>query len=67
VKVRVDRAKCSGHNRCVAFAPALFDIDDAGFSFELGDGVVPPDQIEAAHSAVANCPEEAIVIDEEQA
>jgi ferredoxin len=60
MRLRVDSTKCEGHNRCYALAPDLFDVDDYGYSTAAGDGVVPPDQIDKARLAVANCPEYAI-------
>lgn len=65
MRVRVDAEKCQGHNRCYALAPDLFEFDDYGFAHEVGDGEVPPDQERAARLAAANCPEFAIVVDEE--
>ena len=65
VRVRVDPDKCQGHNRCKALAPALFELDEYGSAREIGDGVVPEDQLEAAYLARANCPEMAVEIIEE--
>ena len=65
MRVHVDQERCQGHNRCFALAPALFDVDDYGQSHERNDGVVPPDQEDKARLAAANCPEFAIVIDED--
>ena len=48
VRVQVDPDKCQGHNRCKALAPALFELDEYGNSREIGDGIVPEDQLEAA-------------------
>ena len=28
MRVHVDQEKCQGHNRCVALAPDLFEVDD---------------------------------------
>ena len=58
--VHVDQEKCQGHNRCVALAPDLFEVDEYGTARTKNDGVVPPDREEAAQLAVANCPEYAI-------
>jgi ferredoxin len=66
MRVHVDQERCQGHNRCFALAPSLFDIDDYGQSHERNDGVVPPDQEDKARLAAANCPEFAIVIDEDE-
>jgi len=65
MKVHVDQDKCQGHNRCFAIAPELFDVDDLGQSHELNEGVVPPNLEDKARLAVANCPEFAIVIDDD--
>ena len=52
LKVRVDRDKCQGHNRCKALAPELFDLDEYGNAREKGDGTVPPGLEEKAYLAV---------------
>lgn len=58
--VRVDRDKCQGHNRCKLAAPALFVLDEYGYASEVGDGIVPADQVQQATLARANCPEYAV-------
>lgn len=65
VRVHVDPDKCQGHNRCKALAPALFELDTFGNAKEVGDGIVPEDQLEFAYLARANCPEMAVEIIEE--
>lgn len=62
MRVHVDPDTCQGHARCYALAPELFDVDDEGYSHEIGDGIVRPELIEKARLAVANCPEEAITL-----
>lgn len=62
MKVSVDSNLCQGHNRCMAVAPELFEIDEEGFASAAGDGTVPPELRERAELAVDNCPEEAIRI-----
>lgn len=64
MKVFLDAEKCQGHNRCFAIAPELFDVDDLGNAFLIGDGNVSEDLQAKARLAVANCPERAITIDE---
>jgi ferredoxin len=64
VKIHVDPDKCQGHNRCYALAPELFDVDDYGYATEKGDGTVPPELVDKARLAAANCPELAITVDE---
>ena len=62
MKIHVIEEKCQGHNRCFVVASELFELDDYGYSHEIGDGVVPPELEEKARLAVANCPERAISI-----
>jgi ferredoxin len=66
MRVRVDRDRCQGHNRCYGLVPELFDVDDLGYATALNDGVVPTDLEERARLAVANCPEHAIEIWEDE-
>jgi ferredoxin len=65
VKIRVDPEKCQGHNRCYSLAPELFVVDDYGYASEADEGVVPPDLQEKAKLAQANCPEHAVIIEDE--
>jgi ferredoxin len=64
LKVRVDREKCQGHNRCKALAPELFELDEYGNAREKGDGSVPPGLEEKAYLAKSNCPEFAVEVTE---
>ena len=66
MRIRVDDDKCQGHNRCYALAPALFDVDDYGYAHEIGDGTVPAGMEDSARLAAANCPEFAVIIEEDQ-
>jgi ferredoxin len=65
MKVHVDPDRCQGHGRCYALAPDQFEADDLGDSSERGDGDVAGDREERARTAVANCPEQAITIEED--
>lgn len=65
MKLHIDSARCQGHGRCYDLAPDLFGDDDEGFGKVLGEGVVPSGSEREARLAVANCPERAIVLDEE--
>jgi len=65
MRVHVDQDLCQGHGRCYSLAPELFEPDEIGNGVELNAGVVPPDQEDAARKAVLNCPERAIVIEED--
>ncbi len=62
MRVRVDAERCQGHNRCFALAPELFEVDDYGTASAIGDGEVPPELVERARLAEANCPERAVVL-----
>ena len=62
MRVVIDSDRCQGHNRCYALAPELFDVDDFGTAFVLGDGEVPTGLEDKARLAVANCPEFAIEV-----
>jgi ferredoxin len=62
LKVRVNRDKCQGHNRCKAIAPELFELDEYGNAREVNDGSVPPELEEKAYLAKSNCPEFAVEI-----
>ncbi len=64
MKIRIDPERCQGHGRCYDLAPALFGDDDEGYGMVLGDGGVPPDLERDARLAVANCPEQAIELEE---
>jgi ferredoxin len=57
----IDAERCTGHGRCYTLVPSLFDSDEQGHSVALVD-VLTDDQLDAARSAVANCPEQAISI-----
>lgn len=60
-KAHIDSAKCSGHARCFAAAPELFDIDDSGYA--IGPYVdIPPGAEADAEAAIAACPERAITL-----
>jgi ferredoxin len=65
MRVRLDSDACQGHNRCYALAPELFDVDDYGQAVVIGTGDVPPDLAEKARLAVANCPEYAITVEDD--
>jgi ferredoxin len=65
MRVQVDPEKCQGHNRCYSIAPELFDVDDFGQASVIGDGQVPAELVEKARLAIANCPERAISVIED--
>ncbi len=65
MKLRIDSERCQGHGRCYDLGPELFGEDEEGYGKVLGTGVVPPDKVQEARRAVANCPERAIDLLEE--
>lgn len=64
VRVRIDDERCVGHGRCYMLAPELFEPDEVGNSVVIGDGSVPPELEDKARLAAANCPEEAVIVEE---
>ena len=67
VTVRVDMGKCSGHARCAAKGPQVYELDEEGFC--KSDGKVVTDEAlrEEVVRGMRACPERAIAIDEAQA
>lgn len=64
MKISIDPDRCQGHGRCFSLAPKLFDSDELGNGFVIGDGTVAPEDMELARLAAANCPEHAVLIEE---
>jgi ferredoxin len=62
--VRVDPARCQGHNRCTALVPELFEVDEFGYARARGGGTVGKELHDKAWHAQANCPELAIEVNE---
>ncbi|WP_054814993.1 ferredoxin [Nocardia arizonensis] len=61
MKLSIDAKKCSGHARCHATTPDVFDIDDNGYALPIDREVADPlDQNIAA--GIAACPERAISV-----
>ena len=63
--VLVDRERCVGSGSCEALAPDLFDVDVEGYAQVLIAGDLPADLEAKAALAAANCPEGAIIVEEE--
>lgn len=62
MKVSVIAEKCAGEGVCEAEAPEIFEIVDGLAVPKMQD--VPAELEEQLRSACANCPTEAIVIEE---
>jgi len=63
MRIRIDTEACTGHGRCYALAPELFDADDDGYG-QVVQGEFGPDQEGPARKAVLSCPERAVSIEE---
>jgi ferredoxin len=63
VRVRVDADKCTGHARCNANGPDVYQLDDMGYC-RIDVAEVPPALEEQARSGAASCPERAITVEE---
>lgn len=61
MRIVIDRDRCTGHGRCYAVAPSLFEADDDGYGQVVVDEV-PAAAVDEARAAVLNCPEDAISI-----
>lgn len=64
MRVVLDGERCVGHGRCYALAPQVFDADDDGHCVVLIAGGIPEDLEDLARRGVANCPEQALSIEE---
>ena len=64
MRVRVDHDRCTGHGRCYEIAASVFREDERGHSY-VDRNEVPPGSEARVRRAARNCPEEAILLDEE--
>ncbi|HEY5137756.1 MAG TPA: cytochrome P450, partial [Methylococcales bacterium] len=60
-KIEIDRELCQGHATCMAEAPELFQVDDAGHVMVLEENP-PMDLLEKARQAEKYCPTKAIIV-----
>lgn len=63
VRIEIARERCTGHGRCYALAPELFDADDDGYGTVV-EPVVGDSRSEDALAAEGTCPEQAITVAE---
>jgi ferredoxin len=59
-KVTIDRDACMGSGNCVYWAPAVFDLDEDGVAFVVGDVAGRDEEV---RTAASNCPTSAIHVD----
>ncbi len=62
MKITIDTTKCSGHARCWATSPDVFELDDDGYAVAY-DGEVPAELATAAREGALACPERAIAVE----
>jgi ferredoxin len=63
MKVKVIGDRCTGHGRCWAVAPELFEPDEEGFNSQLDTTIeVPAGKEQEAQDAVLSCPEGALEV-----
>jgi ferredoxin len=62
MKIRVDRAGCTGNARCWAVAPELYPLDDDGYIATEGFDVRPGEE-ELARRGAQACPERVIAVE----
>ena len=63
MRITLDRTRCTGHGRCYTVAPEVFDADDDGYGVLRTADVASGDEAPARRGA-ANCPEDAISLEE---
>ena len=59
MRIILRRDVCSGHGRCYALAPDVYQPDDVGYCDPMYDEV-PENLVEQARLGAQNCPEDAI-------
>jgi ferredoxin len=64
MRVDVDGDRCQGHTNCNRIAPEVFGLGDEDGHAVVLVAEVPQGLEKAVRRAAANCPEEAIVVDE---
>ena len=63
MRVRVDRERCQGHNRCAMVCPEVYKIDDESYAY-VEQEEVPAALEEQVRRGAEVCPEQAIVVSE---
>lgn len=62
-RVRVDEEICTGHGRCYALAPAVYDADETGHC-RVQEAEISEALLEQAKLGESSCPEGAITVEE---
>lgn len=63
MRIHVDTDRCSGHARCRALAPEVYELDELGYNVTPSKEVAPELEAAARRGAEA-CPEQAITVEE---
>lgn len=63
MRVSVDLNRCTGHGRCYALCPEVFEEDDAGHC-QIVLREIPEALEDRARMAAENCPELAILLED---
>ncbi len=66
MKIRIEKAQCTGNARCHAVAEHLYPLDDAGYIAIEGFDVPPGEEALARRGARA-CPERIIFVEDDKA
>jgi len=66
VKIRLDSDRCAGHAQCYAVDANMFPLDDSGYSILEAHTVRPQDE-QTARDGVAACPEQALILEDDEA
>ena len=62
MQVWVDPQRCQGHGLCKMIAPDSFVLDDIDGHSTAANEIVPADQYDPVREAVRSCPEQAIIL-----
>ena len=62
MRIKIDKSKCAGHNRCNSGYPEVFGISGEGESYLLNDGVVPAELENEVEYMIKDCPENAVQV-----
>ena len=65
MKIRIEKAQCTGNARCNAVAASLYPLDDEGY-IAIDGFDVPPGQEALARRGARACPERIIFIIEDE-
>lgn len=59
MKLVANRTRCTGHARCFAMAPEIFDLDDQGY-IAFSERKLAAEEVDRARRGVHACPEGAL-------